>query len=122
MSITDAVPTDDEDPALAEGEAAPEEQPELTAMDLLAQMAQRPNIAGDLDADLLSQIGARVIEEYRIDKESRSDWEHEARLAMEAVLQKTEAKNYPFEGASNIKYPVLTSAALQFGARTYPAI
>jgi chaperonin GroES len=121
---TDA-PLDTGEPLLlGEGDTMPEglaEQP-LDPIQLLAEMAARPNIAGDLAPDLLSEIAARVIEEYRIDKVSRADWEEEVRLATEAVLQKAEPKNYPFENASNVKYPVLTSAALQFGARTYPAV
>ena len=31
-------------------------------------------------------------------------------------------KDYPWKGASNVKYPLITSAALQFNARAYPAI
>lgn len=116
---------DEEEPIPVEGEGVPpdeSQQPEPGPLDQLAAWAQSPNIAGEIDKDTLSQIAARVIAEFEIDKTSRSDWETEARLAMDAVLQKAEPKNYPFEGASNIKYPVLTSAVLQFGARTYPAI
>lgn len=108
---------DDMQPGYADGE-----QMSASAIDMLELATQSPNIAGEIDADLRGQIATRVIEQYAIDKASRSEWEEEARLAMEAVLQKPEAKNYPFEGASNIKYPVLTSAVLQFGARTYPAL
>jgi chaperonin GroES len=41
---------------------------------------------------------------------------------MDIALQVRKPKNYPFEGAANIKYPLVTVAALQFGARAYPAI
>jgi chaperonin GroES len=92
------------------------------ALERLQEWEQSPNIAGELTEDVRSQIASRVIDEYTIDKSSRADWENEAKLAMDAVLQKPEQKNYPFEKASNIKYPVLTSAALQFGARSYPAM
>jgi chaperonin GroES len=104
----------------AEGEAMPDEQPDPLAQ--LAAWAESPNIAGELPEDVLSQIGSRVLAEFEIDDASRSDWKEEARLAMDAVLQKAEVKNYPFENASNIKFPVLTTAVLQFGARTYPAV
>lgn len=80
------------------------------------------NVSDQFDADTLSRIGARVVDEWQLDRSSRSDWEQEARLAMAAVLQKTESKNYPFEGASNVKFPLMTTAALQFGARAYPAM
>jgi hypothetical protein len=42
--------------------------------------------------------------------------------AMDIALQVRKPKNYPFDGAANIKYPLVTVAALQFGARAYPAI
>jgi hypothetical protein len=41
---------------------------------------------------------------------------------MDIALQVRKPKNYPFDGAANIKYPLVTVAALQFGARAYPAI
>lgn len=100
----------------------PDERLSASALDMLELAAQSPNIAADIDADLRSQIAARVIDQYVLDRASRSTWEEEARLAMDAVLQRSEVKNYPFEGASNVKFPVLTSAVLQFGARTYPAL
>lgn len=112
MSIAEAFPLD-EDAAEAEP-AHPLEQ--------LAAWAQEPNVAFDLDEDLRGRIATRVIDEYETDKASRSDWEDEARTAMDAVLQKTEAKSTPFPHAANIKFPLLTTAALQFGARSYPAI
>ena len=117
MAIAEAYPDDEMEGEEAEGAA---EQP--SAIEQLTAWAQSPNIAGDLPEDLLSQISSRVLAEFEIDDSSRSDWKEEARLAMDAILQKAETKNYPFEKASNVKYPVLTSAALQFGARTYPAI
>ncbi len=120
MALPEIYPIDDDE--IAEGEAAPAAQQRLHPLEQLQAWAESANIAGELSEDVLSQIASRVIDEYTIDKSSRSDWEEEARLAMEAVLQKSEVKNYPFEKASNIKYPILTSAALQFGARSYPAM
>lgn len=116
MSIMDAFP---EEELPEEEEAASEQQHPLAQ---LAAWAEMPNIAGELPEDTLSQIGARVIAEFEIDDASRADWKEEARLAMDAILQKVETKNYPFENASNVKFPVLTTAVLQFGARTYPAV
>ena len=87
------------------------------------------NIAQDiLDKDetegqaQLEKIASEVDRKYKIDKESRSDWEAGSERAMDIALQVRKPKNYPFEGAANIKYPLVTVAALQFGARAYPAI
>lgn len=92
---------------------------------LLAKLkgySDSPNIAEDLDHEELDKIGLNVRREYDIDKNSRSDWEASANKAMDVALQVREPKNWPFENAANIKYPLVTVAALQFGARAYPAI
>ena len=70
----------------------------------------------------LNDIGSEVDRKYKIDKQSRAEWEKGSERAMDIALQVREVKNYPFEGAANIKYPLVTVAALQFGARAYPAI
>lgn len=80
------------------------------------------NIAEMLEDEQLEKIGSDVEREYKIDKKSRSDWEESAERAMDIALQVRKPKNYPFENAANIKYPLVTVAALQFGARAYPAI
>lgn len=71
----------------------------------------------------LQEIGSTVIREYRLDKAARKDWEESAKSALEAAGQKKgEEKAYPFKKAANVKYPLLTTAAIQFAARAYPNI
>lgn len=113
MAIAEAFPPEDD----VQGEQAA-----AHPLEQLKAWADMPNVALDMEDGLAGRIASRVIEEYQIDKTSRSDWEEEARLAMESVLQKTETKSHPFAGAANVKFPLLTTAALQFGARSYPAI
>ena len=69
-----------------------------------------------------NKIGTKVVREYRIDRDSRKEWEDRAKRAMDMAAQKKEAKTFPWPNASNVKYPLLTTAALQFAARAYPAI
>lgn len=88
----------------------------------LVTFEQAVNIAEMLDDEQLDKIGYEVEREYKIDKQSRSEWEAGANKAMDVALQVRKPKNYPFEGAANIKFPLVTVAALQFGARAYPAI
>ncbi len=93
----------------------------------LAEFEQSDNIAEILLDDEdgqqdLDEIGYEVEHKYKIDKQSREEWEKSANRAMDLALQVRQPKNYPFEGAANIKYPLITVAALQFGARAYPAI
>ena len=88
----------------------------------LVKLAQLPNVADVLDEQELAKIGPKVVREYKIDRDSRKDWEDKAKRSMDIAKQVRQAKNTPWENASNIKYPLLTTSALQFGARAYPAI
>lgn len=92
-----------------------------TAEKLLA-LIDKVNIAADMDDDELGKIASQVILEYDIDKSSRADWEKRIAEATKLAMLVAEDKNYPFEQAANVKYPLLTTAALQFNARAYPAI
>jgi len=70
----------------------------------------------------LKRLGTDVVREYEADEASRKEWTDSVERALKQARQKPEKKSYPFEGASNMKYPVLTAAALQFNARCYGAI
>jgi chaperonin GroES len=99
---------------------------EKTLAKLLAYETS-PNIAEEIRGgkdgeEKLQKIAMDVDRKYEIDKKSRSEWEEATKRAMDIALQVRKPKNYPFDGAANIKYPLVTVAALQFGARAYPAI
>lgn len=71
----------------------------------------------------LNRLGQQCVEDYQRDKSERGDWEKIVVKAQESAAQeKRGAKDYPWKGASNVQYPLLTVAALQFNARSYPAI
>ncbi len=82
------------------------------------------NIADDLDDYQLGEIGKEVVDGYKIDMHSiaesgkKDKWEKGQKLAQLTI----EKKNTPFDNASNVKYPLLTVAAIQFGSKAYPAI
>ena len=82
------------------------------------------NIAEERDFDdgQLGAIGQRVIREYEIDYNSCNEWRTQYKEHLKFALQVAEEKTYPWPGASNIIYPLLTIAAIQFAARAYPAI
>ena len=81
-----------------------------------------PNIADYLEDRQLDDIGSRAYEEYDIDKASRAGWEEKMGAALDMAMQVAEKKDFPWPDAANIKYPLLTTAALQFASRAYPAI
>ena len=99
---------------------------ELSGPEFLMELAALDNIAtemGDVQGDIsLGNIAEQVVAEYEVDKKSREEWEETNKKALKAALLIAEEKNYPFKNASNIKYPLLTVAALQFNARAYPAV
>ena len=71
----------------------------------------------------LAEIGSTVLREFKLDDSARADWKESAENALSSAGQKKgEKKTYPFDGAANVKYPLLTSAAIQFAARAYPNI
>lgn len=80
------------------------------------------NIAESMDADDLDYIGNCVFNDYENDKDSRADWETRYADAMEMAMQVTQQKTFPWPNASNVKFPLLTIAALQYHARAYPAL
>lgn len=92
-------------------------------VDLIANI-QSPNLAFDLTDDELARIGRKVVEEYEIDLESRkaAGWDERNEQAVKLAMQVKEDKTFPWPGAANIKYPLITTAAIQFAARAYPAI
>lgn len=88
----------------------------------LQALLASPNIAADLPDKELATIAGRAMDEYRIDDNSRDDWKKRIEEAMKLAMLVSEQKDYPFEKAANIKYPLLTTAALQFNSRAYAAI
>lgn len=114
------------DPFEMGGDVVPMVSKEVLALRKTLMTLQRiimlPNCAEAFSEDQLSGLGQQVVREYKIDKDSRTEWETTARRAMDMAKQKKETKSTPWEGASNVKYPLLTTAALQFAARAYPAI
>lgn len=90
----------------------------LTIYEILAH----DNLAGVLDEEELNEIGRDVVHEFELDKKSRVEWEQRTEESMKLALQVAENKNFPWQGASNVKFPLITIAALQYHARAYPTL
>lgn len=80
------------------------------------------NVAELLDEATLQQIGRDCVHEFELDKTSREDWERRTEKALKLALQVLEEKSFPWPNASNVKFPLITIAALQYHARSYPAL
>lgn len=90
-------------------------------MDIREQV-EKVNIAEDLEGELLREIGSSVVDGYLSDVNSRRDWEKDAEKWTKMALQTVEMKTYPWPKASNVKYPLISTAAMQFAARAYPSL
>jgi chaperonin GroES len=82
----------------------------------------KADISSDLNDEALTKISKQVMEGVQFDERSRSDWLSRSSAAMDLALQVTENKTWPWQGAANIQLPLITTAAIQFHARAYPAI
>lgn len=80
------------------------------------------NIAEDLEEELLDTIGHRLKELVDNDDLSRQEWLSDQDDWLKLASQVRDVKNYPWERASNVKYPLLTLASLQFHARALPGL
>jgi chaperonin GroES len=80
------------------------------------------NLAKGLDADTLVKISDQCKRGYETDITSRSEWEDNLDEWTRLASQIKEEKSYPWPGASNVKYPILSTAAMQFAARAYPSL
>lgn len=98
-----------------------EEAPQATWVEIALTSS---NLADELSDQELAAIGGKVYDEYKMDYQSRVDagWQEMYESSMKLAMQVKEAKSYPWQGAANIKYPLLTTSAIQFAARAYPAI
>lgn len=80
------------------------------------------NLAEDLDEEKLKEIGSECLKGYQTDKDSRDTWENQLDEWLLLANQYKEEKSFPWPDASNVKYPLLTTAAMQFAARAYPSL
>jgi chaperonin GroES len=64
----------------------------------------------------------QVYKDFDNDLLSRSSWEKRTETSLKLALQVAENKNFPWVNASNVKFPLITIAALQYHARSYPVL
>ena len=88
----------------------------------LVKYVNETNIAESLDEDLLVKIGSDCHKGYSSDLDSRKAWEDLLDKWTRLALQVAEKKTYPWREASNVKFPLLATASMQFAARAYPSL
>lgn len=112
-----------------EGQEPPEmmqEDPQEDQMENYLDAAlSNTNLAKKLrkkDPDLLKEMGEAVYDGWEADERSREEWLERNNEWLKLALLVRENKSFPWPTASNVKYPLLATAAMQFSARAYPAL
>jgi chaperonin GroES len=109
------------------GEVVPMQQPAQTpemppAIEKLKALAELPNIAADMADAELAEIGDLAIREYNIDLDSMETWKGRMERGLKLASMEKDEKTYPWKDASNVRYPLVTTAVLMFNAKAYPAV
>lgn len=88
----------------------------------LREMVEDINLALSMDEETLTKISQQCREGFEYDVDSRKEWEAQLQEWTELALQVRKDKTFPWPRASNVKYPLLSTAAMQFNARAYPSL
>lgn len=88
----------------------------------LREIERAKNVEPMLAPEQSDEIGRNCVQGYDQDEQSRAEWKKRTENAMKLALQMVEEKSWPWQNASNVKFPLVTIAALQFSARAYPAL
>lgn len=111
MNLTETLPMQDE----ATSPATEQDQS-------LRSLVEATNIAEKLDKEKLNEIGAQCSDGFEYDLTSRKHWEDNLKDWTKLALQVKETKTWPWVNASNVKYPLVSIASMQFNARAYPSL
>jgi chaperonin GroES len=107
---------------LAEAQSADIEYKEEGSYLSIEEIVNSPNVAELLDEQERSRIASEVLSGFYRDLDSRREWDERMAEATKLALQVMEEKTFPWPNASNVKFPLLTIAALQYHSRAYPAL
>ena len=80
------------------------------------------NLTGKFSQEDLEAIGEHVWRGYETDERSRKRWLTRTQAAMDLAMQVQKDKSFPWAGCSNVTFPLVTIAALQWHARAYPEL
>jgi chaperonin GroES len=93
-----------------------------TKLVLDAKVASAANLTDRFSEADLAQIGEWVWNGYAMDQDSRNDWLRRNQAGMDLALQLQKDKAFPWPGSSNVAFPLVTIAAMQFHSRAYPTL
>lgn len=80
------------------------------------------NIAEHMTESQLHAVGQQVVKGFRVDEDSRAEWKMNLNESMNLAKQTLEDKTFPWPGCSNIKYPLIKKATINYASRTLPEL
>ena len=104
----------------------PPQDPQTDQLDYAlsqANLAKAVRNKTDKNGDnILEKMGQKIYQGYMDDEASRKDWMEVNQEGLKLALLTRENKTWPWPRASNVKFPLIATAAMQFSARAYPAL
>ena len=88
----------------------------------IEELVASKNIADGLSEDKVKEIGRLCKQGFDDDETSRAPWKEWNAKALKLALQVAEHKTFPWPGCANVKFPLLTIAALAWHSKAYPAL
>lgn len=86
------------------------------------RLLQSKNIAEKLKEEQLTKLGEQCRIGFEKDLQSRKEWEDNITTWLKLAMQVREPKSFPWPNSSNVKYPLISTASMQFAARAYPSL
>ena len=80
------------------------------------------NVVDLLDDEKKTEISSSVLKRFNSDLQSRKDKQDKLEEIVKLSLSITDEKSFPWAGASNVNYPLISTAIIDFGAKCSPEI
>ena len=92
--------------------------PDLKIYDFIG----KANIMSDIDEEKIKEIYNRCNEGFENDFDSRRERNETLKEANKMAMQILDKKSYPWPDCANVKLPLITTGAIDFASKIYPAI
>lgn len=99
-----------------------DEAPTIQLSKKLQEFIISDNIAEGMDDKKLIEIGTEVVDNTKIDDDSRKDWKDQLDKALKIAKQIIEERTLPWPKASNSKLPLILTGCIQFNSRVFPQL
>ncbi len=104
-------------------QSAPEVDPEdKLDKEFFKRALNGDNLVEFLEDTQLAKLATDALTGFTDDERTMQDWEDRGKKGLDLARMVSEEQTQPWPGAANAMYPLIAQAALQFNARTYPAL